>query len=324
MTGRDPKSGKPARPKSAKMAGAEITKPEENNSTINTPQSTTQEPSTYNSQPATSPSQPATEMEVHHHPQLEHKPKPWKEYFLEFLMIFLAVTMGFFAETIRENISESGKAKELAKSLYQEVYADSINMQGKITMRTEKDNQLNYFRRYMKDSSLNHLSAKFYPSFTWSFVLTSTIIFDPNDGVLNQLRNSGTLRYFKGIELQNCISRMNVATLNVRNRNNQEYAFVEQFTRPFLLKHYDFKFQDDFTQNGKLSILQAIKQINYHSVASYRIRNSSDFKRDDAEALAAYYLLIIRATKQVFYTPYVDANHKLLQTLRKEYNFTND
>ncbi|MFB9842968.1 hypothetical protein [Mucilaginibacter ginsenosidivorans] len=22
-------------------------------------------------------------MEVHHHPQLEHKPKPWKEYLLE-------------------------------------------------------------------------------------------------------------------------------------------------------------------------------------------------------------------------------------------------
>ncbi len=31
-------------------------------------------------------------MEVHHHPDLHHKPKKWKEYFLEFLMIFLAVT----------------------------------------------------------------------------------------------------------------------------------------------------------------------------------------------------------------------------------------
>jgi hypothetical protein len=34
--------------------------------------------------------------------------------FLEFLMIFLAVTMGFFAETIRENIKEHGQAKEYA------------------------------------------------------------------------------------------------------------------------------------------------------------------------------------------------------------------
>jgi hypothetical protein len=36
-----------------------------------------------------------TDMEVHHHPDLHHKPKKWKEYFLEFLMIFLAVTLGF-------------------------------------------------------------------------------------------------------------------------------------------------------------------------------------------------------------------------------------
>ena len=42
-------------------------------------------------------------MEVHHHPDLHHKAKPWKEYFLEFIMIFLAVTMGFFAENIREH-----------------------------------------------------------------------------------------------------------------------------------------------------------------------------------------------------------------------------
>src|ERR1700741_5455664 len=97
-------------------------------------------------------------MEVHHHPHLEHKPKPWKEYILEGLMIFLAVTMGFFAETIRENISETSHAKELAKSLYDEVYADSITMQNKIQLRLRKENEMQYFRRYVSDSSLTKLS----------------------------------------------------------------------------------------------------------------------------------------------------------------------
>ena len=45
-----------------------------------------------------------TNMEVHHHPHVEKK--NFKEYFLEFLMIFLAVTIGFFAENIREHITE--------------------------------------------------------------------------------------------------------------------------------------------------------------------------------------------------------------------------
>ena len=38
-------------------------------------------------------------MEVHHH---SHHPKKWKEYITEFLMLFLAVSLGFFAENLRE------------------------------------------------------------------------------------------------------------------------------------------------------------------------------------------------------------------------------
>lgn len=44
-------------------------------------------------------------MEVHHHPHVEKK--NFKEYFLEFLMIFLAVTLGFIAENLREHFSET-------------------------------------------------------------------------------------------------------------------------------------------------------------------------------------------------------------------------
>ena len=42
-------------------------------------------------------------MEVHHHPHVEKK--GFKEYFLEFLMIFLAVTMAFIGENMREHLS---------------------------------------------------------------------------------------------------------------------------------------------------------------------------------------------------------------------------
>ena len=39
-------------------------------------------------------------MEVHHHPHVEKK--SFKEYILEGLMIFIAVSMGFAAESLRE------------------------------------------------------------------------------------------------------------------------------------------------------------------------------------------------------------------------------
>ena len=44
-----------------------------------------------------------------------------KEYFLEFLMIFLAVTMGFFAKNIREMISDSEREKDFMKSLIKDI-----------------------------------------------------------------------------------------------------------------------------------------------------------------------------------------------------------
>jgi len=54
---------------------------------------------------------------VHHHPDLHHKKKNFKEYFLEFVMIFLAVTLGFFAENIREHYSDKSKEQEFVVSL---------------------------------------------------------------------------------------------------------------------------------------------------------------------------------------------------------------
>ena len=66
-------------------------------------------------------------MEVHHHPNLNHKEKPWKEYLLEGLMIFVAVTMGFFAETIRERLVEKEKERQYVESLVADLKSDIRN-----------------------------------------------------------------------------------------------------------------------------------------------------------------------------------------------------
>src|ERR1700733_14355377 len=71
-------------------------------------------------------------MEVHHHPDLHHTKKKWKEYLLEFLMIFLAVTLGFFAETIRENISEKHREKDYIIGLISNIKNDTSDLKGLI------------------------------------------------------------------------------------------------------------------------------------------------------------------------------------------------
>ena|ERR1022692_1227447 len=71
--------------------------------------------------------QPKTEnMEVHHHPHVEKK--NFKEYCLEFIMIFLAVTMGFFAENIREHFVNKEKENQYIKSFYEDLSNDERDL----------------------------------------------------------------------------------------------------------------------------------------------------------------------------------------------------
>ncbi len=76
--------------------------------------------------PTISLSEAPTNMEVHHHPNVEKK--NFKEYFLEFIMIFLAVTMGFFAENIREHFVNKGKENEYIKSFYEDLSNDERSL----------------------------------------------------------------------------------------------------------------------------------------------------------------------------------------------------
>ncbi|MGN6602928.1 MAG: hypothetical protein ACTHK8_10790 [Ginsengibacter sp.] len=62
-------------------------------------------------------------MEVHHHPHVEKKGV--KEYFFEFLMIFLAVTLGFFAESFREYLNNRSKENEYMASLVEDLKSDT-------------------------------------------------------------------------------------------------------------------------------------------------------------------------------------------------------
>lgn len=255
-------------------------------------------------------------MEVHAHTHTERK--KFKHYLWEFLMLFLAVFCGFVAENLRETKVEQQRAIELARSLYKEIVADSIIVQQKIGYRNIKEKECAYFIDYVKDSSLITLSARFYPAFTWALIMIQEIIFEPNDGILNQLRNSGELRYFKSNELQSEIGQLSVMIANIRARNEKEYGFIELNLRPFSLRHYDFNWYQTFTQFGKLTLLNAQNQ-KTHVAITGRIINLDKFNRQEAENIASYYLLMLRGTRQIQYAGYANINHQLLQILRREY-----
>jgi hypothetical protein len=138
-------------------------------------------------------------MEVHHHPQVAKK--KFKEYFLEFLMIFLAVTLGFFAENIRENIGDHKREKEYILSMIQDLQSDTTNL-AKENAAFEKQNKLfdTVFALYPKltsgynDTLIRSLRrVQTYPDFVYT------------DRTIQQLKNSGGMSLIRDQKAANAI-----------------------------------------------------------------------------------------------------------------------
>jgi hypothetical protein len=143
-------------------------------------------------------------MEVHKHPHHVTHQKKWGEYLLEFLMLFLAVFLGFIAENIRDNYVERQRAKEFAQSLYNDLKKDSATLNYFISLKLWRSKKLDSLNIVMNPSAIQESIPEAY---YYSCVLViPDLPFRPNDITIQQLRNSGTLRYFS-ISLYNRITQ---------------------------------------------------------------------------------------------------------------------
>jgi hypothetical protein len=75
-------------------------------------------------------------MEVHHAHHPAHK-KKWSEYLLEFFMLFFAVTLGFFAENVREHQVVVERKNQNLLAMVQDLKRDSAKLQDRIIEYTK-------------------------------------------------------------------------------------------------------------------------------------------------------------------------------------------
>ena len=266
------------------------------------------------------PNQETENMEVHHHAHHEGK-KNWKSYFWEFLMLFLAVFCGFLAEYKLEHIFESEREKELASNFYNELKADSSAFQIAIGNRQRKDAAFNYMKRYFADSSVALCSKAFSVNFFYAFATFSPSIFEPNDAILTQLKNSGSLRYFKNDALQELTGKISVAISNLRKRNDMELTFNYEFINPFYIKHNDPPWSDKILRDSSVFALVTLRQ--YESSAEqipFHFQQPDHFDKVEAINTINLCQLTFRGTWRKQYHDYEMLNATLLEALRKEYH----
>ena len=134
-------------------------------------------------------------MEVHHH---AHTPrKKWTHYFWEFLMLFLAVTLGFFVENQREHYVEHQREKQYAGLLIADLESDTTFFNKEATrlsgLQNRFDTLINLLRQPV--SAPNNLITN--QLFHINYVSDAKLI----AATYNQMKASGSLRYIKNPRL---------------------------------------------------------------------------------------------------------------------------
>jgi hypothetical protein len=136
-------------------------------------------------------------MEVHAHTHTSRK--KWTHYFWEFLMLFLAVTLGFFVENQREHYIEKKRAKEYAMLLADDLGFDiaELNRAERVLNKIiEAGDSLG--RLLSVDDVKKITGGKLYYYEYWSSWRWSII---SRDATLQQLKSSGALRYIHNVSL---------------------------------------------------------------------------------------------------------------------------
>jgi hypothetical protein len=168
-----------------------------------------------------------TLMEVHHTPHVHHS-KKWKDYLFEFLMLFLAVTLGFFVENQREHYIEGMRERQFIRSLVNDLRSDIGKLTTIINIRTMRATNLDSLKLLVNSDSPNtHTNDIYYLASTAARTLT--IRFIPNDGTMQQLKNSGAFRLIRNRIISDSIAKYDVNVRNALRQSEVEEMVINDY-----------------------------------------------------------------------------------------------
>lgn len=164
-------------------------------------------------------------MEVHHPHHPTHK-KKWSEYLLEFFMLFTAVTLGFFAENLREGIAEKHKKEELLiavaedfKKDYNQIEFHKTFDQNKIKISDSLDKLIDLDPSEVDQQQYYRLINNLYMS--WKF--------NSNSRSRIEAESKGYISEKENEELANYISKYTFHLTDLTELLGQEQASYEKF-----------------------------------------------------------------------------------------------
>lgn len=129
--------------------------------------------------------------------------KSFKDYLREGLMIFVAVTLGFFAESLRESLNNKDQERDYIKSFINNLAQDTTRLTISIKENQRKisvlDSLLFLSHNSVSDARTKRLLYKYSPMIAFYSLFVS------NDATMLQLKNGG-LQYIKRSHIADSIA----------------------------------------------------------------------------------------------------------------------
>jgi hypothetical protein len=171
--------------------------------------------------PATN--QPDNEsMEVHHHAHHDHGKKNWKNYFWEFLMLFLAVLCGFIAEYQLEHKIERDRELQFMQTMAEDLRSDTAQLNALMARRKKRILEMDSLFNLIASDEYLKKGRKVYEWYElphWDIYR-----FFPSDRTMQQLKNGGNLRLIRKKNVSNALIEYDVW---IRNRKDYEALQVD-------------------------------------------------------------------------------------------------
>lgn len=249
-------------------------------------------------------------MEVHAHSNHSSHKKSFGEYISEFIMIFLAVTAGFFAETYREYLADHKKEKEYIVSLVADLKQDTtlISRTSKAIIRNTRgeDSLIQLLNNYKAVDSINKKAYTLYFSYT---VAVPQVIFI--DRTISQLLSSGNMRLIDH-EISDSIIAYDFITKGAKIQatyyNQQFKAAFDQSTSVFDFTLASHPLNDDYSFRQTKIDKAALKLVS--TDAAIIKKYNSDLTM--LELISEGYVLNLQGAKA--------QATRLIQLLRKTYD----
>ncbi len=193
-------------------------------------------------------------------PRADHSSKKKvRQYFFEFLMLFLAVFCGFLAENWRERLQEQSREKEFIHSIVEDLKSDTLQSNRILAQLKRTSAGIDSVLHELASPEVLENSNKAYRLWTKNLDIKT---FVSNDRTIQQLKNSGELRLIRNRAVSDRIMKYDQTVKNYYQQSNFMYsALSDQDIYRQLFDFISLSKNDNspvpLTEKGKQSLNEA-------------------------------------------------------------------